>query len=57
MIETNPNTLLAQAPDPFISGDDFVVTLFSLDGETIALSSIVADAGRVSVDGDVTRAP
>lgn len=57
VVETNPNTLVAQAPDPFISSDDFVVTLFSLDGKTITLSSIVADAGRVAVDGEVTPAP
>ena len=56
-VSTNPNTLIATASDPFDPSSDFVVTLFSLDGQTIAMSSIVADAGRVSIDGEVQRAP
>jgi len=56
-IETNPNTLMASARDPFLSGEDFVLTLFTADGATIDMASILADGGRVSISGELQRAP
>lgn len=56
-IETNPNTLIASASDPFQSGEDFTLTLFSIDGATIDTASILADGGRVSISGALQPAP
>lgn len=56
-IDANEVTLIASDRDPFIRSDEFTLTLISTDGTTISNAAMLADAGRVAIDGSIAPAP
>lgn len=54
-IEANMVSLIATAPDPFLPGEDFTLTLTSTDQATVSNVVFVADAARVSFDAAFER--
>lgn len=54
-VDANTVSLIATAPDPFLPGEDFTLTLTSTDQATVSNVVFVADAGRVSFDAEFER--